>query len=238
MENIIQIEGIVKNLSIKSADLGLYAIEYRQIYVESHKFTCTVNGYLLQGNFQELFFEEGSNVRIVTYMFDDDAQRHHIDAILNLDTGILHMPPWLGYGIKLLFLDLVFLFPILMWLSVFIFVFLLWGATLDVIPAVTFFSNCLLVFYGFFLLISIPWFWIYGKTDQELLADLGFSNNTLSLRRFLYFRNWKFGFGCAYAEVYRNGKYCHGIHDCKKLVDVYPDFKLSDVYIPKGNFIQ
>ena len=62
MENIIQIEGIVKNLSIKSGDLGLYAIEYRQIYVESHKFTCTVNGYLLQGNFQELFFE-----RIINY---------------------------------------------------------------------------------------------------------------------------------------------------------------------------
>lgn len=62
MENIITIEGLVEDLSIQPSHLKLDMMSYRARYVKSKKFTCKINGYIFQGNFQELFFEEGSLV--------------------------------------------------------------------------------------------------------------------------------------------------------------------------------
>lgn len=113
MENIITLEGIVEDLSIQPSHLRLDMMSYRARYVRSKKFTCKINGHLFQGNFQELFFEEGSSVRIVTYAYDDVSLRHHIDALLNLKTAILHMPAWMGYGFKYVLLDIAVILPIL-----------------------------------------------------------------------------------------------------------------------------
>lgn len=237
MDNIIQIEGVVENLQIQFSQLGLNSIDYRQRYVKSKKFTCSVNGYLLQGNFQELMFGEGSNVRIVTYRFDDVSLRHHIDAILNLDSGILHMPAWMGYGKKNSIIDLVILFPILIGFVVTIFFGLIFHSVesgwIFAIGLATFMA----VLYFIVSLFVIPYISYLAKKDHELLADIGFSQPELALQRFFYFHKGKFRFDHSYGEVYINGKYCYGIHDCKKLVDVYPDFKLSDVYHPKSNSV-
>lgn len=237
MENIIQIEGVVENLQIQFSQLGLKLGNHKQRYVKSKKFTCTVNGYLLQGNFHELMFGEGSNVRIVTYKFDDVSHRHDIDAIVNLDNGILHIPAWMGYGIKNSIVDFVLLLPILVWLTTLVvFGFIFYSAKSGWIFALGL-ATCMAVLYFLVSLLVIPYAFYLAKKDQELLADIGFSQPELALQRFFYFHNGKFRFDHSYGEVYVNGKYCHGIHDCKKLVDVYPDFKLSDVYRSKSSSI-
>ena len=237
MENIIQIEGIVENLQVRSSRLGLNLRNYRQRYVKSRRFTCTVNGYSLQGNFQELMFGEGSNVRIVTYKFDDVSNRHHIDAILNLDNGILHMPAWMGYGCKALLIDLCIFFPLCIWLSVVLFFSALLGFSFDGFLLGDMFAKLILILYVLFAVLLIPLIWSLIKADKELLFDLGFSQPKLALQRMFYFHKGRFKFEHSYGEVYVDGKYCHGIHDCKKLVEVYPDFKLSDVYMPKRNSV-
>ncbi|AWL30104.1 hypothetical protein DJ533_16800 [Acinetobacter defluvii] len=235
MENIIQIEGFVENLEIQFSQLGLKLGKHKQQYVKSKKFTCTVNGHLLQGNFHQLMFGDGSNVRIVTYRFDDVSCRHQIDAILNLDNGILHIPAWVGYGTTPAIIDLVIFFPILIGLGTMIFFgTILYSTEFGWILTLGFATALFLVYFIGFI-FTIPYILYLAKKDQELLADIGFSQPELALQRIFYLHNGKFRFEHSYGEVYFNGKYCHGIHDCKKLVDVYPDFKLSDIYQPQGS---
>lgn len=231
MENIITLEGIVEDLSIQPSHLRLDMMSYRARYVRSKKFTCTINGHLLQGNFQELFFGEGSCVRVVTYAYDDVSLRHHIDALLNLKTAILHIPPWMGYGCKYVLLDVYVIFPILIWLATVLFFSLLSKGSPSVISLGMVLAKLLLILYFIVQLLCIPLFVGLVRADRELLRDIGFSQNTIVLQRIFYFKHGKFRFDHSYGEVYLNGKYCHGIHDCLKLLDVYPEFKRSDVYV-------
>lgn len=231
MENIITIEGIVENLSIQSSHLRLDMISYRARYVRSKKFTCKINGYLLQGNFQELFFEEGSYVRVVTYAYDDVSMRHDIDALLNLRSAILHIPAWMGYGFKYALIDIAIILPILMWLVIVTFFSLLFGGSSIAISLAMLLAKLFLILYFIIQLFVIPLFLRLTRADKELLRDIGFSKNTIALQRIFYFRSGKFRFEHSYGEVYLNGKYCHGIHDCFKLLEIYPEFKLSDVYV-------
>ncbi|MCY6412817.1 hypothetical protein QTA56_11880 [Acinetobacter sp. VNH17] len=231
MENIITLEGIVEDLSIQPSHLRLDMTSYRARYVRSKKFTCKINGYLLQGNFQELFFEEGSCVRVVTYAYDDVSLRHHIDALLNLKTAILHIPAWMGYGFKYALLDIAVILPILIWLSIVISLSLLFGGSPVAITFAMLLAKLFLILYFIIQLLCIPLFWGLVRADKQLLRDIGFSQNTIALKRIFYFRHGKFRFEHSYAEVYLKGKYCHGIHDCFKLLEVYPEFKLSDVYV-------
>ncbi|MFG0587324.1 hypothetical protein ACF8D3_04780 [Acinetobacter sp. YQ_14] len=231
MENIITIEGLVEDLSIQPSHLKLDMMSYRARYVKSKKFTCKINGYIFQGNFQELFFEEGSLVRIVTYAYDDVSLRHHIDALLNLKTAILHIPAWMGYGFKYSLLDIAIIFPILIWLSIVISFSLLFGGSSVAITLAMLLAKLFLILYLIIQLLCIPLFWGLVRADKELLGDIGFSQNTIALQRIFFFRRGKLRFEHSYGEVYLNGKYCHGIHDCFKLLEVYPEFKLSDVYV-------
>ena len=118
-----------------------------------------------------------------------------------------------------------------MWLATVLFFSLLSKGSPSVISLGMVLAKLLLILYFIVQLLCIPLFVGLVRADRELLRDIGFSQNTIALQRIFYFKHVKFRFDHSYGEVYLNGKYCHGIHDCLKLLDVYPEFKRSDVYV-------